>query len=79
MGQLTIRNVPAHVIRNVKVRAAEHGRSAEAELREMLERLYGGPRDDDFWRRVDEFRLKEVGPQSTDSLDLLREDRWRGV
>jgi hypothetical protein len=79
MGQLTIRNLPDQVIRNLKVRAAEHGRSAEAELRDVLERLYGGPREDEFWRRIEEFRLSEAGPQKTDSLELLREDRWRGV
>ena len=77
MGQVTIRNLPDRVIRNLKVRAAEHGRSAEAELRDVLERLYGGPSADEFWQRIDEFRLSEAGPQNTDSLDLLRQDRWR--
>jgi plasmid stability protein len=75
MAQLTIRNVPDRVVRNVKIRAAQNGRSAEAELRDAIERLYGGG-ESDFWQRVDEFRLS-LGPQTTDSVDLLREDRWR--
>ena len=75
MGQLTIRNVPDRVIRNVKIRAAQSGRSAEAELRDLLQRVYGGS-DDDFWRQADELRLS-VGDQGQDTLTLLREDRGR--
>ena len=36
MAQLTVRNVDDRVIRALKRRAAEHGRSAEAEHREIL-------------------------------------------
>ena len=36
MGQLTVRNVAAELVRTVKARAAAHGRSAEAEHREIL-------------------------------------------
>jgi len=36
MAVLTIRNVPDEVHRALRVRAAEHGRSAEAEVREIL-------------------------------------------
>ena len=34
---ITIRNLPAETHRALKVRAAEHGRSAEAEIRAILE------------------------------------------
>lgn len=37
MAILTVRNVPDDVHRALRVRAAEHGRSAEAEVREILE------------------------------------------
>jgi len=37
MPSVTIRNVPDEVHRAVRVRAALHGRSAEAEMREILE------------------------------------------
>lgn len=37
MPSVTIRNVPAEVHRALRVRAAQHGRSAEAEIREILE------------------------------------------
>ena len=37
MAILTIRNVPAEVHRALRVRAAAHGRSTEAEIRDILE------------------------------------------
>ncbi|MGC8518570.1 MAG: FitA-like ribbon-helix-helix domain-containing protein [Steroidobacteraceae bacterium] len=38
MPSITIRNVPDEVHRAIRVRAALHGRSAEAELRDILEK-----------------------------------------
>ncbi|OJY70805.1 MULTISPECIES: Arc family DNA-binding protein [Hyphomicrobiales] len=37
MASITIRNVPEEVHRAIRVRAAMHGRSAEAEIRSILE------------------------------------------
>ena len=37
MPSVTVRNVPDEVHRALRVRAAKHGRSAEAEIREILE------------------------------------------
>lgn len=37
MATLTVRNVPEEVHRALRLRAAEHGRSAEAEIRDILE------------------------------------------
>lgn len=36
MAMLTVRNVPDEVHRALRVRAAQHGRSTEAEVREIL-------------------------------------------
>lgn len=38
MPSITIRNVPEEVHRALRVRAALHGRSAEAEIRDILEK-----------------------------------------
>ena len=38
MASITIRNVPDEVHRALRVLAAQHGRSAEAEIRAILER-----------------------------------------
>ena len=37
MPSITIRNIPDEVHRAIRVRAAAHGRSAEAEVRSILE------------------------------------------
>ncbi|MFC8752893.1 FitA-like ribbon-helix-helix domain-containing protein [Pseudomonas oryzihabitans] len=37
MPSVTVRNVPDEVHRAIRVRAAQHGRSIEAEMREILE------------------------------------------
>ena len=37
MSVITVRNLPAETHRALKVRAAQHGRSTEAEIREILE------------------------------------------
>ena len=37
MAVLTVRNLPAEVHRALRVRAAQHGRSTEAEVRDILE------------------------------------------
>lgn len=46
MAQLLVRDLPEAVVRSLKVRAARHGRSAEAEHRLILEEalLRKGPR-----------------------------------
>ncbi len=37
MAMLTVRNLPDEVHRALRIRAASHGRSTEAEVREILE------------------------------------------
>ena len=37
MAVLTVRNVPADVHRALRMRAAQHGRSTEAEVRDILQ------------------------------------------
>ena len=38
MASITVRNLPDEVHRALRVLAAQHGRSAEAEIRDILER-----------------------------------------
>jgi antitoxin FitA len=77
MGQLTVRKVDEEIIRRLKVRAAEHGRSAEAEHREILKEvlLPNSNLDLDEWlRRAREVR-ERIGPISTDSTEIIRKMR----
>ncbi len=43
MPVLTVRNVPEETKRRLRIRAAEHGRSMEAELRAILEETLAEP------------------------------------
>ena len=43
MAVVTIRNLPAETHRALRVRAAQHGRSTEAEIREILEKAVRPP------------------------------------
>lgn len=38
MAAVTIRKLPDEVLRALKIRAAQHGRSTEAEIRDILEK-----------------------------------------
>ena len=74
LPQLLVRDVPQDVVEALKRRAAEHGRSAEAEHRIILEKaLCPGRRD--FWERAAELREETRGRIFTDSTDLIRQDR----
>ena len=75
MGQLTVRKFDDELIRRLKVRAAEHGRSAEAEHREILKQaLMADGIAADFWALAD--RLRKEGPKMPgDSADIIRQMR----
>lgn len=43
MAQLIVRNIDEELVRRLKIRAARHGRSAEAEHREILQEALQPP------------------------------------
>jgi plasmid stability protein len=74
-----VRNVDDDIARRLRVRAAEHGRSAEAEHREIL-RAALMERDSRAAReraaeRLAEFRRRTAGRGSAPSGELLHEVR----
>ena len=75
MAQLTVRRVPDEILRALRIRAARHGRSAEAEHRLILSEALTGDAVD-FWRSADALR-KTSKRQKSDSTVLLREMRDR--
>ena len=77
MAQLTVRGVDPEIVRRLKMRAAERGRSAEAEHRAILERVLGTGADDEFWAEAARLREQTRGRRHTDSADLVRADRDR--
>jgi antitoxin FitA len=74
MPQLLVRGVPQDVVEALKRRAAEHGRSAEAEHRAILEEALCAGRAG-FWERAAELRKLTEGRILTPSEDLIRQDR----
>ncbi len=74
MTQLTVRNVSEQIVRTLKQRAAAHGRSAEAEHREILrEALLDG--EEDFATRAK--ALRQRLRSAVDSSEIIRADRDR--
>jgi plasmid stability protein len=74
MAQLTVRNVNEQIVRALKQRAAAHGRSAEAEHREILRTaLLEG--EASFAARAK--ALRQRLRSTVDSTDIIRADRDR--
>jgi antitoxin FitA len=74
MTQLTVRNVSEQIVRTLKQRAAAHGRSAEAEHREILREALL-EREEDFATRAKALRQRLYS--TVDSSEIIRADRDR--
>jgi plasmid stability protein len=74
---LTVRNVDDGIAQRLRVRAAEHGRSAEAEHREILRAALregeGQVAREQAAERLAAFRRRTAGRDSSSSAELLRE------
>lgn len=82
MATLTVRNLDDSIAQALRVRAAEHGRSAEAEHREILRAVLAGDRLSPraaAAARLAEFRLRTAGRGSASTAELLRESREEWV
>ncbi|WP_084113063.1 FitA-like ribbon-helix-helix domain-containing protein [Belnapia moabensis] len=79
MATLTVRNLDDSVVRALRVRAAERGRSAEAEHREILREVLTGIRQPSpratAANRLAEFRHRTAGRGSATVTELLEESR----
>ena len=72
---LPVRNVGEDLVANLKIRAARHGQSAEAEHREILRQALEGESELSFDALAAELRLLTGKRRQTPSEDLLREGR----
>ncbi len=79
MATLTVRNLDDDVVRRLRIRAAEHGRSAEAEHREILRTVLTGDEPSSTRKqaaaRLEEFRRRTAGRGSATAAELLEESR----
>lgn len=79
MATLTVRNLGEDIVRCLRIRAAENGRSAEAEHREILRSALAGgeqpPTQRQAAERLAEFRRRTAGRGSATAAELLEESR----
>jgi plasmid stability protein len=80
MAILTVRNLDEDIVRRLRIRAAEHGRSAEAEHREILRLVLIGSEENQSERqqavgRLAQFRRRTAGRGSHPATELLQESR----
>ncbi len=72
---LLVRNVDAETARRLRLRAARHGRSMEAEHREILRTALADDNNESFWDLADKIRARTEGTVQIPSEILLRESR----
>jgi antitoxin FitA len=75
MASLSVRNLEDDTMARLKRRAARHGRSAEAEARDILAQALSAEADLDFAELAAELRALTAGRQHTPAEDLQREGR----
>jgi antitoxin FitA len=75
MASLSVRNLDDDLLARLKRRAARHGHSAEAEVRDILLQTLNGEADTDFDTLAAELRALTSGRRHTPAEDLLREAR----
>ena len=75
MASLSVRNLQDETMARLKRRAARHGRSAEAEARDILAQALSGEAGLDFDELAAELRALTAGRRHTPAEDLQREGR----
>lgn len=76
MSQVLVRNLPTEVVRKLKMRARQHGRSLQEELKNILEQA-AQQNNKDVQAKVTQVRKLFSGRKFSDSSDLIRQDRAR--
>jgi len=74
-GSLSVRNLDDELIARLKRRAARHGRSAEAEHREILRQALASESGPDFEELAAQMRALTKGRAHTPAEVLAREGR----
>jgi antitoxin FitA len=79
MAQVLVRNLKDKVVARLKKRAAQRGRSLQAEVKQILEDAAAEADQTDVWKGIESFRerMRRSGRVFSDSAELIREDRDR--
>ena len=72
---ITVRNVDDALAARLRLRAARHGRSAEAEVRAILAEALKGEAREDFWVIAARLRAMTASRRHTPAEELVREGR----
>lgn len=75
MASLSVRNLDDELVTRLKRRAARHGHSAEAEVREILRQSLSSEAEPTFEELAAELRALTRGRRHTPAEQLLRESR----
>jgi plasmid stability protein len=75
MASLSVRNLDDDILARLKRRAARHGRSAEAEARDILAQAVSGEAEQDFADLAAELRALIAGRRHTPAEVPRREGR----
>jgi plasmid stability protein len=76
MAQVLVRNLRNEVVKKLKLRAKQHRRSLQEELKEILEDA-SRQNTGDVRAKVNQVRKLFAGRKFTDSSELIRRDRAR--
>ncbi len=76
MGQVLVRHLATEVVRKLKIRAQQHRRSLQKELKDILEQA-ARQNAKDVQAKVNQVRKLFAGRKFSDSSDLIRQDRAR--
>ncbi len=74
-GNLHVRNLDDELVIRLKRRAARHGRSTEAEHREILRQALSSEVEPAFMELAEKFRQMTANRKHTPSEQLIREGR----
>ncbi len=77
MATLTVRNLDDALVTRLKECAAQNGRSLESEIREVLASYAERPTNAEMKQMAERIAARTDPSIQTDSVELLREDRWR--
>ena len=76
MGQVLVRNLPTEVVRKLKIRAQQHRRSLQEELKDIHQQA-AQQNIKDVQAKVHHVRKLFAGRKFSDNSDLIRQDRMR--
>ena len=75
MASISVRNLDEELLSRLKRRAARHGHSAEAEVRDILRLALSSEAEASFDDLAAELRALTAGRRHTPAEELLRESR----